>query len=82
MLQLLQPLRSAIKIFAFAFVKLVDSVPVLGGLLIVSIPLAFTHFLKNTVKYNLMPPYGAVFSLLSIKSNNVGTSILSSSALQ
>ena len=41
MLQLLQSLRSAIKIFAFAFVKLVDSVPVLGGLLIVSIAVGF-----------------------------------------
>lgn len=47
MLQLLQSLWSIIKIFAFAFVKFVDTVPVLGGLLIVSIAIGFYTFFKK-----------------------------------
>lgn len=61
MLQLLQPLRSAIKIFAFAFVKLVDSVPVLGGLLIVSIAVGFYTFLKTPSNIILCRPTGRFF---------------------
>lgn len=66
MLQLLQSLWSTIKIFAFAFVKLVDTVPVLGGLLIISIAVGLYTFFKKTVKYNLMPPYGAAFYVLNL----------------
>ena len=47
MLQLLQSLWSTIKIFAFAFVKFVDTVPVLGGLLIASIAVGFYAFFKK-----------------------------------
>ena len=47
MLQLLQSLWSTIKIFAFGFVKLVDTVPVLGGLLIVSIAVGLYTFIKK-----------------------------------
>lgn len=47
MLQLLQSVWSTIKIFAFAFVKLVDIVPVLGGLLIASIAVGFYAFFKK-----------------------------------
>ena len=47
MLQLLLSMWSTIKIFAFAFVKLVDTVPVLGGLLIVSIAIGLYTFIKK-----------------------------------
>lgn len=47
MLQLLQSLWSTIKIFIFAFVKLVDTVPVLGGLLIASIVVGLYTFIKK-----------------------------------
>jgi hypothetical protein len=47
MLQLLQSLWSTIKILAFAFMKLVDTVPVLGGLLIVSIAVGLYTFIKK-----------------------------------
>ena len=47
MLQLLQSLWSTIKILAFAFMKLVDTVSVLGGLLIVSIAVGLYTFIKK-----------------------------------
>lgn len=48
MLQLLQSMWSTIKLFAFAFVKFVDVVPVLGGLAIVSVAIGlFTFFRKR-----------------------------------
>lgn len=47
MLQLLQSVWSTIKLFTFAFVKLVDTVPALGGLLIASIAIGFYTFFKK-----------------------------------
>lgn len=47
MLQLLQSLWSTIKIFAFAFMKFVDTVPALGGLLIASIAVGLYTFIKK-----------------------------------
>lgn len=47
MLQLLQSMWSTIKILAFAFMKFVDTVPVLGGLLIVSIAVVLYTFIKK-----------------------------------
>lgn len=47
MLQLLQSMWSTIKIFAFVFVKLVDTVPALGGLLIASIVVGLYTFIKK-----------------------------------
>lgn len=62
MLQLLQSLWSTIKIFAFAFVKLVDTVPVLGGLLIISIAVGlYTFFKKKTSNIILCRPTGRLF---------------------
>lgn len=47
MLQLLQSLWSTIKILVFAFVKFVDTVPALGGLLIVSIAVGLYTFIRK-----------------------------------